>query len=493
MLDQLLMPIVASLILQHASSSLYGTIAAACVLLLNAFQREVKQLASLVGDALGHRVRPRRTHLDLTARISSRNNSLWSTNYPRSFLAVNRRIQSELLGSAAAEACHRVHEFHQHTFSDCEKAPVVFFELPGRPRLRLAPSVRVCTRIESERGEKDFSYTTLIIRVCSGRGSYADIKRFVDEAVREYDSEMVALLKDQQHVFVFDHYSGDKDAIVYREIAFSTTKTFDNMFFDDKDTVVRALDAFASRGDEYARLGLPHTLGFLFHGTQGSGKTSCIKCIAKRTGRHIVLVSMKRVKDIDTLRRVFLDPNINGVCVPNNRRLYVFEEIDCGPWASVVAQRGPCSVAAARNESATAATELLEELVTCIKSSNSHAPSGPKAAPNLSINLGELLELLDGIVEVPGRIIIMTSNHPDSLDRALVRPGRIDHVVEFRPLRRGDVAQLYTLWFGTPPPDGVLAALPERTRFTQAELGNLFATRDPERIHAGLTGEVAAA
>ena len=37
-----------------------------------------------------------------------------------------------------------------------------------------------------------------------------------------------------------------------------------------------------------------------------------------------------------------------------------------------------------------------------------------------------LLNLLDGILETPGRILIITSNYPDRLDDALIRPGRID-------------------------------------------------------------------
>lgn len=37
-----------------------------------------------------------------------------------------------------------------------------------------------------------------------------------------------------------------------------------------------------------------------------------------------------------------------------------------------------------------------------------------------------LLNVLDGVVETPGRIVIMTTNHPETLDPALIRPGRID-------------------------------------------------------------------
>jgi len=47
------------------------------------------------------------------------------------------------------------------------------------------------------------------------------------------------------------------------------------------------------------------------------------------------------------------------------------------------------------------------------------------------INLGFLLNLLDGVLETPGRILIITSNYPEKLDKALVRPGRIDVKIEF--------------------------------------------------------------
>jgi hypothetical protein len=42
------------------------------------------------------------------------------------------------------------------------------------------------------------------------------------------------------------------------------------------------------------------------------------------------------------------------------------------------------------------------------------------------ITLSFLLNLLDGILETPGRILIITTNHPELLDPALIRPGRID-------------------------------------------------------------------
>lgn len=41
------------------------------------------------------------------------------------------------------------------------------------------------------------------------------------------------------------------------------------------------------------------------------------------------------------------------------------------------------------------------------------------------LTLSHLLNILDGLLETPGRILIITSNHPEKLDEALVRPGTI--------------------------------------------------------------------
>merc|ERR1740120_591900 len=42
------------------------------------------------------------------------------------------------------------------------------------------------------------------------------------------------------------------------------------------------------------------------------------------------------------------------------------------------------------------------------------------------LNLAGLLNVLDGVVDSPSRVVVMTTNHPDRLDPALIRPGRIN-------------------------------------------------------------------
>ena len=48
------------------------------------------------------------------------------------------------------------------------------------------------------------------------------------------------------------------------------------------------------------------------------------------------------------------------------------------------------------------------------------------------IDLAFILNLLDGTLEANGRILAVTTNFPERIDRALIRPGRIDMIVNFK-------------------------------------------------------------
>jgi SpoVK/Ycf46/Vps4 family AAA+-type ATPase len=40
------------------------------------------------------------------------------------------------------------------------------------------------------------------------------------------------------------------------------------------------------------------------------------------------------------------------------------------------------------------------------------------------LTLANLLEVLDGVMEMEGRMLVITTNYPEKLDKALIRPGR---------------------------------------------------------------------
>ena len=71
-----------------------------------------------------------------------------------------------------------------------------------------------------------------------------------------------------------------------------------------------------------------------------------------------------------------------------------------------------------------------------------------KPPPQDKLTLGAFLEVLDGIIELPGRVIIITTNQRRLLDRAITRPGRIDLEIEFKKLRKIDIAKIFKEWSG---------------------------------------------
>ncbi|ORY59929.1 uncharacterized protein BCR38DRAFT_322439, partial [Pseudomassariella vexata] len=54
------------------------------------------------------------------------------------------------------------------------------------------------------------------------------------------------------------------------------------------------------------------------------------------------------------------------------------------------------------------------------------------------LSLSDLFNALDRVATHDGRVLIMTTNHPECLDSALIRPGRADLKIEL-PLADKDV------------------------------------------------------
>lgn len=88
-----------------------------------------------------------------------------------------------------------------------------------------------------------------------------------------------------------------------------------------------------------------------------------------------------------------------------------------------------------------------------------------------ALNLTGLLNVLDGVVDTPGRMLIMTTNHPEMLDPALIRPGRIDKKVLLGYMQAPDIIQMLEHYF-----QGELSNK-QRIRVNEAIHGNPAAHR----------------
>ena len=96
-------------------------------------------------------------------------------------------------------------------------------------------------------------------------------------------------------------------------------------------------------------------------------------------------------------------------------------------------------------------------------------PSSSIALKKDTLNLAGLLNVLDGVVDTPERIVVMTTIHPEILDPDLTRPGRIDQRLSLGYMRWQNVVEMIKHYFqlGT---EGLDESLVRRVR--EAILGN---------------------
>jgi SpoVK/Ycf46/Vps4 family AAA+-type ATPase len=207
--------------------------------------------------------------------------------------------------------------------------------------------------------------------------------------------------------------------IIFTKHKFKTSRTFENVFFEQRQSVQDHTEFFLKRKDWYDRKGIPHTLGFMFHGPPGCGKTSTIKAIANVGNRHIINIHLSEIKSKEQLTHLFFNDEINVLdngkteryTIPVNERMYVIEDIDA--MGDTVLRR--------ELKKPEAKKEIKMDEFGNIKEEESNP-----------IDLSFLLNLLDGTLESSGRIIAISTNFPERIDSALIRPGRIDMIVNFK-------------------------------------------------------------
>jgi ATP-dependent Zn protease len=214
-------------------------------------------------------------------------------------------------------------------------------------------------------------------------------RKYVIYAQKQSDLDaFITYAKNLQLQYAQKMHHQTRDPMVYsfsknefRDNPINVKKTFHNIFLDKliKSQLKAQLDAFVNGKQRYDELGIAYRIGYLFYGTPGNGKSSLIFAMAHEYHRD--LPKEEFVNQIKNIK-------------PNS--IIVFEDIDT------------CPITACRKKE----TEKTEknEIV--------------------GITLGDLLEVLDGYCYLNGCIIVMTTNHINNLDPALIHSGRIDHKIE---------------------------------------------------------------
>lgn len=179
----------------------------------------------------------------------------------------------------------------------------------------------------------------------------------------------------------------------------------------------------------YSNRGIPYRRGYLLHGPPGTGKSSLSLALAGFFKMRIYIVSLSSVTaNEENLATLFAE-------LPR-RCVVLLEDIDT---AGLTHTREDGSQADATNANTDEASAS--------PASTLRIPGAP-AVPNPNntggrLSLSGLLNILDGVASQEGRVLIMTTNHIEKLDKALIRPGRVDMIVEFGRADESMVAQIF--------------------------------------------------
>tara|TARA_Y100000389_G_scaffold68721_1_gene65229 strand:+ start:275 stop:1447 length:1173 start_codon:yes stop_codon:yes gene_type:complete len=159
-------------------------------------------------------------------------------------------------------------------------------------------------------------------------------------------------------------------------------QSIDNIYLDNKlkKNLIDYIDNFIESKDKYIKFGRLHKINILLYGVPGSGKTCLCKAIAKKYNRDVYIINFSKSLTDEVFIQLISSINKNAII-------------------------------------------LLEDIDSYFDKRN---------ALDINVSFSCLINILDGTMSKGnGNILFITANNPENMDKALLRPGRIDKIYKF--------------------------------------------------------------
>jgi chaperone BCS1 len=200
------------------------------------------------------------------------------------------------------------------------------------------------------------------------------------------------------------------------------------------DRIMNYLTDFLDNREAYIKADIPFRTGILLHGEPGSGKSSTALAIANALKMNVFIIPITALLNDESLSDCF-----SGI-PPNS--IIVLEDID---------------------------------IAKGVKERDEDNDKG--------VTMQGMLNVLDGFQSPPGVITIMTTNRLDVLNKAIIRPGRVDLIENLDCLDSYQLRGICEYFMGHVP-----QTLPQITPddgITSAEIMGVIRKHLPEFSEAG--------
>lgn len=188
------------------------------------------------------------------------------------------------------------------------------------------------------------------------------------------------------------------------------------LFYEDEllSTITNECQVFLEKKEDYLSKGIPWRRGYILYGQPGNGKSSFVYGIATQLKLPIYIINSTQIEKLNDM--------MLGI---EDRAIILIEEID-----TVTVNRDTPDI-----------------------------PTPTADNPSLSTHkvFGSFLNALDGLIAKEGILVFATTNYLEKLDKALVRPGRFDRLVEIKNCTPDLASRMFNLHFPDSDPDNFAA------------------------------------
>jgi chaperone BCS1 len=179
-----------------------------------------------------------------------------------------------------------------------------------------------------------------------------------------------------------------------------------------KTDISKSVEGWLAGKDFYSSLGIPWNHGLLLYGPPGTGKTTLVKALSGKYSLPVHALSLEAIGHGGVLK-AFSEIEENSIVL--------IEDVD--RYSELVSKK----------------------LIS--KDGDIEGDSLDRAG----VSLATLLNAIDGVLASEGRLLILTTNHLEKLDPALIRPGRIDKKVFMGNLNKDMVYFMASKFFDKVP------------------------------------------